>query len=198
MQKSAADIEIPLATRHEHQRSRGIDCDTEKRNPDDGSCRDLSRIVKPLQRLPSDRADGDKKKDRIKQCRQNRRAAETVSFSLCWQTLGHRARAPREREAKHVGEVVTRVCDQRQRMSEKAENRFKDNIASVQRNADCKCSVETRGPMRMVAVRMRVFVSHDVLQVGKGSVVKCGFGNGCGTGRDLFKNIVEGWQNKKR
>ena len=49
MQKSAADIEIALATRHEHQRSRGIDCDTEKRNPDDGSRRDFGGIVEPLQ-----------------------------------------------------------------------------------------------------------------------------------------------------
>ena len=88
---------------------------------------------------------GDKKKDRIKQCRQNGRAAESVSFSFCWQTLGHRARAPSEQEAKHVGEVVTRVGDQRQRMAEKSENRFKDNIASVQRNTYCKCSIETRG-----------------------------------------------------
>src|SRR4029077_18523736 len=166
MQKSAADIEIALATRHEHQRSRGIDCDTEKRNPDDGSRRDLSRIVKPLQRLPSDRANGDKKKDRIKQRRQNRRAAESVSFSLCWQTLGHRARAPGEQEAKHVGEVVTRVCDQRQRMSEKSENRFKDNIVSVQRNAYCKCSIETRWPVRMAGVGMRVLVGHRRFRLG--------------------------------
>src|SRR4029077_14225143 len=133
----------------------------------------------------SDRADGDKKKDRIKQCRQNRRAAESVSFSLCWQTLGHRARAPSEQEAKHVGEVVTRVCDQRQRMSEKSENRLEDNISGVQRNAYCEGSIQTRRRMRMVGVRMRVFVSHDVRQVVKSSVVNGGFGKGCGIGRDL-------------
>jgi hypothetical protein len=62
VQKSAADVEIALATRHEHQRSRGIDCDAEKRNPDDGSRRDLSRIVKPPQSFPSDRADETRRK----------------------------------------------------------------------------------------------------------------------------------------
>ena len=93
----------------------------------------------------------------------NRRAAEAVSFSLCWQTLGHRARAPSEQEAKHVGEVVTRVCDQRQRMSEKSENRFKDDVAGVQRNADCKGDIEIRRGMRVADVGMGVFVSHTLL-----------------------------------
>jgi hypothetical protein len=48
-------------------------------------------------------------------------------------------------------------------MAEDSEDRFKDDIPGVQRNADCKRSVETRGRMRMAGVRMGVFVSHGVL-----------------------------------
>jgi hypothetical protein len=170
MQKSAADIEIAFATRHEHQRSRGIDCDTEKRNPDEGSRRDFGGIVEAPQSFPCDRTHRDKKKDCIKQRRQNRRAAESVSFSLCWQTLGHRAGTPSEQEAEHVGEVVTRVCNQRQRMAHNAEDRLKDDIAGVQGNAHCKCSIETRGPVRMAGVDMRVLVCHRSLDWDRYSI----------------------------
>ena len=67
-------------------------------------------------------------------------------FSFCWQSLGHRARAPSEQEAKHVGEVVTRVCDQRQRMSEKSENRFKDNIPAFNTTPIAKALLKLAGP----------------------------------------------------
>ena len=70
-------------------------------------------------------------------------------------------------------------------MSEKSEDGLKDDIAGVQRNAYCEGSIETRRRMRMVGVKMGVFVSHGVLQVVKSSVVNGGFGKGCAIGRDL-------------
>ena len=45
-------------------------------------------------------------------------------------------------------------------MSEKSENRFKDNIASVQHNADGKGVIETRRGMRVAGVRVLVMVRH--------------------------------------
>src|SRR5205814_8501442 len=48
-------------------------------------------------------------------------------------------------------------------MSEKSENRFKDDIAGVQGNAHCKCSIEARCPVRMAGVSTRVLVCHRSL-----------------------------------
>src|SRR5438105_5931374 len=48
-------------------------------------------------------------------------------------------------------------------MSEKSENRFKDDIAGVQGNAHCKCSIEARCPVRMAGVSTRALVCHRSL-----------------------------------
>jgi hypothetical protein len=45
-------------------------------------------------------------------------------------------------------------------MSEKSENRFKDNIASVQHNADGKGVIETHRGMRVTGVWMLVTLRH--------------------------------------
>ena len=47
---------------------------------------------------------------------------------------------------------MTRVCNQRQRMAHNSEDRLKDDIAGVQRNTYCKCSIETRRGMRVAGV----------------------------------------------
>jgi hypothetical protein len=92
---------------------------------------------------------------------------------------------PSEQESQDVAQVVSRVRDEGERMSNESKGRFEQNICGVQGDPDDERSAKIRRRMRMVGVRMGVFVSHGVFQVGKSLVVNGGFGKGCGTGRDL-------------
>ena len=95
------------------------------------------------------------KKDRVEQGGKDRRAAHPVSEALGRRTPGEDAREPGDAKSKDVAEIVSGVGQQRHGIAHQAVERFDDDEAEIERDADRESFAEAR---RRMGVRVAMIV----------------------------------------
>ena len=128
-------VTVAVAIAHEPGRAQ-IHGDADGGDDDDRQRRDLRRVGEAAHRFPAQRAAEPDQQQRIAQRREQGGAAPAVGVAAGGRALGHDRRAPGQRQAQHIAEVVQRIGQQRQRIGIEAVTGFQRGVGEIDQRRD--------------------------------------------------------------
>ena len=164
---ATADGEVSFSAWHQQVGGGGIDEDRGRGHRHHEVGGDGLGREEPLDRRPTQRACHDQECDRVEQRGEDRGASEPIGIARGRRALAELACRERRAKTKHIGKVVPRIGDQRDRMTEDAEDELGDHDQRVQANGYGESGAErgrrvAMSAMARVAVPLMIMVTRAV------------------------------------
>jgi len=150
MEKGAANIEITVTATGEHPGRDPIYYNPGSGNPYHCQASDRLRVAESSDRFRRDRSDANQKKDGIEKSGKNGCPAQTVSETLSRTAPPQAGRRPRHQQTHHIGEIMSGIGKESERVAQQPENDFGDDEASIEEHADRESAPE----IGLMVVRM--------------------------------------------
>ena len=147
-----------MTAAHEHQRGGAVHEHAERRDPDDGTFSHFGGCADPIDGFDGDGADREQQKPGVGKGSQDRGPPVAVGVLLGRLPACQPSCGPCQQQRDHVGKIVNRVRNQRQRVGGIAETEFRRDESDVESNTDGECDAEMVGRVAVPGMGMVVGV----------------------------------------